>query len=151
MVAKLAKPTRAIEDPEWAKWAQTKTEKNLETMPELKPLQDRLLSFGGDWAALQPEPDLKALLNKGQLVKGKVIFKPMAPCQCHSNCAQFWDEHSKTCRIATGWALSTDGIWRQHTWILKGKAVIETTEPRTLYYGIVLGDEEANSFWWQNR
>ena len=147
-LAKLAKPTRAIEDPEWAKWAQSKTEKNLETMPELKPLQDKLLSLGGDWAALQPEPDLKALLNKGQLVKGKVIFKPMAPCQCHSNCAQFWDKNPKTCRIATGWALSNDGIWRQHTWLLKGKAVIETTEPRTLYYGIVLGDEEANSFWW---
>jgi len=120
-------------------------------MPELKRLQDILLSLGGDWVALQPEPDFKDLLNKGQLIKGKVIFKPMAPCQCHSNCAQIWDKNPKTCRIATGWALSTDGIWRQHTWILKGKAVIETTELRTLYYGIVLADEEANNFWWQNR
>jgi hypothetical protein len=141
---------RAIEDPEWAKWAQTKTEKTLEKMPELKALQDKLLHIGGDWVALQPEPDLEALLKKGQLAKGNLIFKPMAPCKCHSNCAQFWDKHSKTCRIATGWALGSDGIWRQHTWILKGKTIIETTEPRTLYYGIILRDEEANSFWWHN-
>ena len=132
----MAKPTRATEDIEWAKWAHAKTDKALETMPELKPLQDKLLSLGGDWVALQPECNLEDLLNKGQLFKGKIIFKPMAPCKCHS--AQLWDKHSKTYRIATGWALSSDGIWREHTWLLKGKAVIETTEPRTSYYGIVL-------------
>jgi hypothetical protein len=147
----LANPTRAIEDQEWAKWAQAKTEKNLEMMPELRPLQDRLLTLGGDWVALQPEPDLKTLLNKGQLVKHKVIFKPMASCRCHSNCAKFWDKHPKTYRIATGWALGADGIWRQHTWLIKEKTIIETTKPRTLYFGIILGAEESNRFWWQNR
>jgi hypothetical protein len=142
--------TRATQDKEWVKWAQTKTEKTLKTMPELKPLQDRLLTFGGDWVALQPEPDLTDLLNKGQLIKGNVILKPMAPCQCHRNCAKIWDKNPKNYKIATGWALSADGIWRQHTWILKGKAVIETTEPRTMYYGIILEDKEANNFWFQN-
>jgi len=48
----------------------------------------------------------------------------------------------------TGWALSNDGIWRQHTWLLKGKAIVETTSPREKYYGFVLTDEEANQFWW---
>jgi hypothetical protein len=147
----LAKLSRAIEDPEWAKWAQTKTKKNLETMPELKPLQNRLLSLGGDWVALQPECNLEDLLNKGQLFKGKVIFKRMAPCNCHGNCAQLWDKNPKTCRIATGWALSVDGIWREHTWLLKGKTIIETTQPRTMYYGVELEGIEAINFWWQNR
>ncbi|MCW4017883.1 MAG: hypothetical protein NWF00_04285 [Candidatus Bathyarchaeota archaeon] len=141
---------RAIDDPEWAKWAQTKTEKTLKIMPNLKSLQNRLLSLGGDWVALQPEPDLKTLLDKGQIFHGKIISKSLTPCKCHSNCAQLWDKHPKIYRIATGWALSTDGIWRQHTWLLKGKAIIETTKPRTLYYGIVLRDDEANNFWWQN-
>ncbi len=141
---------RAKRDLKWIKWAQIKTEKTIETMPELKPLQDRLLSLGGDWVALQYEPDVEALLSEGQLVEGKIIFKPMVPCQCHSNCAQFWDKHPKTCKIGTGWALSTDGIWRQHTWILRGKTVIETTQPRTKYYGIILENEEANLFWWYN-
>ncbi|MCW4011057.1 MAG: hypothetical protein NWF05_10640 [Candidatus Bathyarchaeota archaeon] len=141
---------RAINDLEWAEWARIKTEKTLEKMPELKPLQDILLSLGGDWVALQPEPDLEDLVTKGQLIQGKVIFKPMAPCKCHSNCAQLWNKQPKTLRIATGWALSTDGIWRQHTWLLKGKAIIETTKPRSTYYGIILGNKEANNFWWVN-
>lgn len=147
-MTKSIKSSRAIDDPEWVEWTKTKEKKNLEMMPELKPLQDRLLSLGGDWVALEPECDLESLLKEGRLIKGKIIFKPMEKCKCHSNCAKLWSKNPKTYKIATGWALSEDGIWRQHTWILKGKAIIETTEPRTLYYGVVLGDEEANSFWW---
>jgi hypothetical protein len=144
------KLARAIEDAEWVKWAAQKTKKNLEAMPELKPLQDKLLSLGGDWVALEPECDFEDLMQKGQLFKGKVILKPMAPCNCHSNCAQLWDKHPKTYKIATGWALSDDGIWRQHTWLLKGKTIIETTLSRVMYYGIVFGDKESNLFWLAN-
>ncbi|MGD0995656.1 MAG: hypothetical protein ABR909_09050 [Candidatus Bathyarchaeia archaeon] len=151
IMAKPPKSSRAIDDPEWVEWARTKTEKNLAMMPELKPLQDRLLSLGGDWVALEPEPDLDSLLDKGRLIKGRVILKRISPHNCHKNCCELWEKNPKTCRIATGWALSSDGIWRQHTWLLKGKAIIETTEPRTLYYGIVLGDKEAINFWWQNQ
>jgi hypothetical protein len=147
----MAKFTLAKDDLEWVEWAKLKTEKTLKAMPELKLLQDKLLALGGDWVALQPEPDLNSLLNEGQLIKGKVVLKRMTPCKCHSNCAQIWDKNPKTFRIATGWALSQDGIWRQHTWLLKEKTVIETTEPKTMYYGIILDDEEANDFWWQNR
>jgi hypothetical protein len=86
-------------------------------MSELKLLQDRRLFLSGDWVALQPEPDLKILLNKGQLIKGKIIFKSMSPCNATENCAQFCDKHPKTCRIATGWALGIDGVWRQHSWL----------------------------------
>jgi hypothetical protein len=132
------------------KWAQTKTQKTLKTMPQLKPLQDRLLSLGGDWVALQPEPDLEYLLEKGHLIKGKVKMQLMAPCQCHRNCAQIWDSNPKKYQIATGWALSEDGIWRQHTWLLCGKNIIETTQQRKQYYGIVLEDKDANNFWWQH-
>ena len=151
IMAGILKVAKTLNDPEWADWAIIKTEKNIKTMPELKPLQDKLLSLGGDWVALEPECVLDALLNKGQLIKGRILFKRMASHNCHGNCAQLWEKNSKIYKIATGWALSADGIWRQHTWLLKGKLIIETTEPRTLYYGIVLGDEEANNFWWQNR
>jgi len=47
---------RAIEDPEWAKWAEKKTRENLKNMPEMRPLQEKLLDVVGDWVALQPEP-----------------------------------------------------------------------------------------------
>jgi hypothetical protein len=119
-------------------------------MPELKLLKDRLLSIGGDWVALQPEPDLEILLKEGQLFKRKVIIKPMAICQCHKNCAKLWGENPKTYKIITGWALSADGIWRQHTWLLKKAAILETTSHRVAYYGYVLNARTANNFWLAN-
>jgi hypothetical protein len=139
-----------MDDPEWACWAKAKTETTLKAMPELKLLKDRLLSLGGDWVALQPEPDLLWLLKDGCLMNGKVILKHMAPCKCHNNCALLWNKNPKTHKIATGWALSSDGIWRQHTWLIKGNVIIETTEPRIQYYGIMLDELDANQFWLQN-
>jgi len=139
---------RAMADQEWAKWAKAKTEKNLKEMPEL--LNDRLLSLGGDWVALQPEPDLELLLKEGQLFNGKVFVKSMAVCQCHKNCAKLWGDNPKTYNIATGWALSADGIWRQHTWLLKKTVILETTSPQVAYYGYVLDERTANNFWLEN-
>ena len=141
---------RAIEDPEWAKWAEKKTRENLKNMPEMRSLQERLLEVGGDWVALQPEPDLDKILKRGQLFKFHFVLQKMESSRCHSNCAHLWDRKPKEYKIVTGWALSDDGIWRQHTWLLKGKAIVETTSPREKYYGFVLTDEEANQFWWAN-
>jgi hypothetical protein len=53
-------------------------------------------------------------------------------------------------KITTGWALSDDGLWRQHSWILRGKTVIETTETRVRYFGVTLTDAEAEQFWNDN-
>ena len=141
---------RAIEDPKWAKWAEKKTRENLKNMPEMRPLQERLLEVGGDWVALQPEPDLDKILKRGQLFVGQVVLQKMENSRCHSNCAHLWDSKSKEYKIVTGWALSDDGIWRQHTWLLKGKAIVETTSTREKYYGFVFTDEEANQFCWAN-
>jgi hypothetical protein len=137
---------RAINDPEWVEWARVKEKKNLQEWPELKPLQEKLLSLCGDWVALQPECDLKAILDRGRIFSGKIIFKKLASRNCHGNCCELWVENVGRYRIATGWALSTDGIWRQHTWLLSGKRIIETTEPRIMYYGIELSDREALRF-----
>jgi hypothetical protein len=63
---------------------------------------------------------------------------------------QLWDEKPKTYKIATGWALSTDGIWRQHTWLLKKTGIFETTSYRLLYYGYALDEIAANNFWLEN-
>lgn len=138
---------RAIDDPEWVNWATAREERVLKELPELSLLKDRLISMGGDWVALQPEPDLPMLIEKGQLFKEKVVIKPMAAGQCHKNCAKIWGEKPKTYRIATGWALSEDGIWRQHTWLMKNASIVETTSYRILYYGVVLDAITANSFW----
>lgn len=49
--------------------------------------------------------------------------------------------------IATGYALSEDGLWRQHTWgIDPGGGVVETTVPRARYAGRVLTGKDAFAF-----
>jgi hypothetical protein len=51
-----------------------------------------------------------------------------------------------TANIATGYGLSEDGLWRQHSWLWNGKKVLETTVPRTIYFGVMLNDVEAARF-----
>jgi hypothetical protein len=114
------------------------------------PLQDKLLSFGGDWVALVPECDLKTLMEKGQLFKDKIILKKMHPDKSHINSAQLWLTNPETYQIATGWALCNDGMWDQHTWLLKGKNIIETTKPMKMYFGIILDNLSAFIFWCAN-
>jgi hypothetical protein len=48
-------------------------------------------------------------------------------------------------RIATGYTLSADGLWRQHSWGLDAGdgRVLETTERRVRYRGYVLNDVET--------
>lgn len=141
---------RAIDDPKWVEWAKKKTKENLKAMPELKPLQDKLLVVGGDWVSLQPEPDRAKLLKEGKVMDAPVQMMKRDQSRCHSNCAKLWDQYPGAFKIATGWALSADGIWRQHSWLLRqDDTIIETTEPRVKYFGVLLNDEEANAFWWQ--
>ena len=48
-------------------------------------------------------------------------------------------------RIAFGYALSTDGLWCQHSWGVDAEdgRIIETTERRVRYYGLILNDDET--------
>jgi hypothetical protein len=48
--------------------------------------------------------------------------------------------------VATGYALSDDGLWRQHSWGMRRDAIIETTEARVLYFGFLMQEADANSF-----
>jgi hypothetical protein len=50
-----------------------------------------------------------------------------------------------TVRLASGHALSTDGLWRQHSWgvVAEDGRIVETTERRVCYYGIVLSNAET--------
>lgn len=58
------------------------------------------------------------------------------------------------CSIATGYALSEDGLWRSHSWVIQPMKrtvrVWETTVKRVAYFGVVLTDEECEQFWYDN-
>ncbi|WP_228031729.1 hypothetical protein, partial [Streptomyces phyllanthi] len=65
---------------------------------------------------------------------------------CHLNSAALWASE-RVAGLATGYALSDDDLWRQHSWGLAADGtVVETTEPRRLYAGLELDPRAAWRF-----
>lgn len=119
-------------------------------------LRDKILSFGGEEVCMAfDEEDYDAIMQRGQLFYGNhAQMMPGAPSQCHSNSAYLWDANRGRCQIATGYALSEDGMWRQHSWVVQPLTVSwriwETTEKRVAYFGVVFNDDECEEFLWNN-
>jgi hypothetical protein len=142
---------QSINEGKW--WATGYTGSDSGTQSDME-LRDKILTFGGYEACMQyQEPDAQAMLSRGQLWYGdKCVRKRGQPCRCHSNSCNLWQANRKSheIAIATGYALSKDGMWRQHTWLVLRKPrsvkVVETTEPRIAYFGFVMTDEEAEKF-----
>lgn len=144
--------------PEQLKFLQEKTADYLKEQPRLAPLVKMLLAIGGEMVCLCFEEDLATLLGKrgrkwpastARSVRGE-------PCRCHQNAANLWDRNKAEISIVTGWALSRDGIWRQHTWCwqtpVRGRTgrVVETTTKRVAYFGYKLSADEAGEFYSNN-
>ena len=117
--------------------------------PELKHLKALLLRFGGDYLVAAPtlDPDVPMLLESGFLISGPTTLKVMKSSSCHQNVAAVWKARRfGIVAIATGYALSEDGLWRQHTWGILREGVLETTKARLKYFGIVLHGDRADHF-----
>lgn len=115
------------------------------TPPELVPLESRLLEIGGKRFVARDEPDLEKILERGYLREGDgAQLVNGTPNRCHGNAAYLWERGEAD--IVTGYALSEDGLWRQHSWGEKDGEIIETTSKREKYYGVRLTDEEAAQF-----
>jgi len=71
------------------------------------------------------------------LPNDNTIYTKMTQSACHDNCIELYlNNRSMSNRIFTGFALSTDGLWRYHSWIVSENDVItETTGPRLIYIG----------------
>lgn len=110
---------------------------------------ERMVYRGEEW-------DLEQLLARGQVFSGPVAMREGEPGQAHSNAAQLWADHREQFSLVTGYGLSEDGLWRQHSWILRTNPrpheplLIETTVARVLYFGYVLTQEEAERFYQAN-
>lgn len=121
----------------------------LKEQPDLLNLRTRLLSIGGEEVVPVFEDDLKKILNRGiPLINPIIKLIRGRPISCHSNSCEYWADHQKASELMTGWGLSEDGLWRQHSWvrIIKSGKVVETTIPRSIYYGFVMTPEEAGEF-----
>jgi len=101
-----------------------------------------------------PKTVKKILEKNTDFSVSKVTLKRGQPSSCHSNSASL-SARNENYHIATGYALSKDGLWRQHTWVVqqnqaKGWNIIETTEKRVKYFGYILDEEEREEFIYEN-
>ncbi|MEV6638263.1 hypothetical protein AB0M54_46845 [Actinoplanes sp. NPDC051470] len=99
-----------------------------------------LVTFGGSLVVppRNPEADLEALLAGRSRSDSQVHQVPADVGECHRNVAVLWIDGAIE-SIGTGYALSDDGLWRQHSWGLASNGVlIETTDERRAHVGIVL-------------
>ena len=117
-------------------------------------LHHKLLSFGGSETCFPViEEDLVKILERGQLWLGdKTKMMKGRASQCHSNSCELYENNKNTheVAIATGYALSADGLWRQHSWLVQRNTrsinIIETTVKRVLYFGFIMTEDEAEEF-----
>lgn len=115
-------------------------------------LRKKLLDFAGEAVCLPPvDEDINNILNYGQFWVGNNIKLMLGePCHCHSNSANLWEQNKDATRICTGYALSDDGMWRQHSWLIWHKArsnqIVETTVKRIAYYGFVMPYDMCKQF-----
>jgi hypothetical protein len=109
----------------------------------------RLIELGGHTVCIgfNDEPGSAFFLQQSAITPfRKLQLKSGKPNQCHVNSALLWHKNRKRYQLATGYALSPDGLWRRHSWVLHRDDIIETTEARTQYFGVVLDDEQAEAF-----
>ena len=124
-------------------------------------LHNILLEIGGSETCFPAyEEDMAAILDRGRYYPGRSKMMRGRPNKCHANTCELWENNRKQFQVAitTGYALSPDGIWRQHSWLVhryRTKSqlrtrIVETTVKRTAYYGFEMTDREAEIFCAQN-
>lgn len=119
-------------------------------------LRKILLSFAGEDTCFNMGydgiEDCKRLIKDGQFWLGKSAKLMKGEVgRCHSNSAQLYyaNRNNFDVRICTGYALSDDGMWREHSWVIyhkdRSNQIIETTKKRVCYFGWVLTPEECET------
>ncbi len=149
----MSKKQKLTRDPVQIRKLKASMDSFVEQFPDHVELFETLLSQGGHAVAPQVEQDLTKVIDRGYLQDGRgAELMRGQPISCHSNAALLWAENRDHSVIMTGWALSDDGVWRQHSWVkhLGTGKIYETTNPRVLYYGFDLMQDEAELFYDEN-
>jgi len=127
--------------------------------PKYTQLENTLLTIGGKRMVWMLEPHLDELLSRGKLFPKLVRYADRYGGQmnaCHQTAARMYEGMAEYYQIATGYALSNDGLWRQHSWVCcrppsRGGLYEPTPIKRERYYGFLLSDDEASEFVQSNR
>jgi hypothetical protein len=107
-----------------------------------------LLVHGGEQVVPPLAPDLlvDVFRTHGRVWPTPARFVEGRASACHHNAVALW-RSGEAAAMGSGYALSEDRLWREHTWgIAHDGQLIETTEPRTAYFGIELRDGSAERF-----
>jgi hypothetical protein len=110
----------------------------IEQQPEIEALRVLLISHGGVELVAPPtfDPDMPSLIANGFVMSGSVVCEIMEASACHENVARLWTEKRPgLIGIGVGYALSEDGLWRQHSWGVRQAEIVETTTERLKYLG----------------
>jgi hypothetical protein len=95
---------------------------------------------------LKPDPLIDLLTAEARVVDGaSIAVRSGDPGECHRNAVGLW-RTGQCDAIATGYALSKDGLWREHSWGVRDGEPVETTVARLKYFGIVMTDDRATWF-----
>lgn len=127
----------------------------IQESPELESLFSKIESMIPGTivcAVFEDDDNIKNVIQRGILFQKTDIVKKGHVSQCHANSADYYVAFSEeeNISIVTGYALSEDSVWRQHSWIVEtidsGFKTIETTEKRLAYFGYILSSEESEVF-----
>jgi hypothetical protein len=120
---------------------------SLNTTGPRETLYAKLLAIGGERVVPMPDPHIDILLGRGEVFGNAAVKRVRGePNRCHQNVALRHLLSRGRLKICTGYALSEDGLWRQHSWLHDGERVLETTVARRVYFGVRLDPVEAAPF-----
>jgi hypothetical protein len=95
---------------------------------------------------IAPDPMIDVFRTRGWLWSSSARFVGGEVSACHHNAVALW-RSGDACAIGSGYALSDDGRWREHTWgVAEDGELLETTEARTAYFGVELRGQSAEQF-----
>jgi hypothetical protein len=106
----------------------------------------RLLVHGGNAAVIlpcaTPVEDLDLYAEIGEYHDGSAArLERGEPNGCHQNAARLVLS-GRVAALGTGYALSDDELWREHSWgVHKDGTIVETTEMRVAYFGVTADGE----------
>ncbi len=97
---------------------------------------------------LFPDSLLRPLIDHGSALPESVtsVLRLGQQSQCHTNAVALW-RSGEAVAIGTGYALSDDQLWREHSWAWSPTGeLIETTAARVRYFGLRFEGERARWF-----
>src|SRR5262249_49487400 len=117
--------------------------------PESERLKELLLNLGGEFLVAPPKPDqgVPMLLERGFLMSGRIMLNVMESSSRHRNVASIWiRKEFGNCRYCD-WRCSKRrwAMEATHLGILRD-GVLETTEERLKYFGLLFQGKTADFF-----